>query len=130
MEFSQILLYAHSGLRWIVVLVSLVTLALLVIRLIQNGTVDKTLRMLLRVFSAVIGIQVLLGIILLIARGTWLSHEIEHAVIMIIAIVVSNGYMAFRKRGDRAYIVSALISMLLTLGLIYLGVARLPQGWS
>lgn len=130
MNFDQILFYSHSGVRWLVVAMTLVALAWLILLAVRSSAYTKTANTIMRIWSTLVGIQWALGVVLFIALGVFDSaHRWEHAVTLTIALVTAHIHYMLKKRPDRVRIIGGLVSVLVTLALVYVGVARLPQGW-
>lgn len=126
------LLMLHSLVRWLIVLVGLVALVKFVIGLAQKGTFGKMDRGLSSGFSGLMDLQVTLGLLYFLITGFggmgFPLYRIEHAVTMLIAAGVAHAPSMFKK-SDNQYAV-ALGAVAGALLLVYVGVARLPGGWS
>jgi hypothetical protein len=48
---------------------------------------------------------------------------------MTVALVVAHLYLAFRRRDDQTRYVASLVVIIVTAIIVFVGVARLPQGW-
>lgn len=135
MDFNLILTILHSAWRWVLVAVAIIALIVFLIEWLQGREFSFSGRRLMRLFTISVDIQVLLGLLLMLWGGLVTAigfpmFRIEHAVTMIVAAIVahlgarwSNAPLPARAR---AYFLIALA----TLVIIYLGVARLPQGWT
>ncbi len=126
-------LMLHSINRWIVILIALVTIirfALVWAKVTQPAPIDTIL---MRVYSADLGIQVLLGLIYLIwsgAAGVRLpGYRIGHAAVMLIAVAVAGMAMRWRKAEATVFARNGLIAVMISLVLIYVSVSMLPGGW-
>jgi hypothetical protein len=64
MEFSTILFHAHSGVRYLVLLAGVVAFLYTLIAAIRARPWDRTGRILLAVFTGVLDLQILLGLVL------------------------------------------------------------------
>ncbi|MCY3564217.1 MAG: hypothetical protein F4W94_04975 [Acidimicrobiia bacterium] len=112
------LLETHSGLRWLV-LAALI--AMLVIGLARWNRDSSHHRLLVKVSSIMLDVQVLLGVILLIVNQTW--DDLFHPVVMLIAAgvfkvgKVRTANVEEPVRGKRLTAVTVL-----TLGLILIGI--------
>lgn len=129
----EILLKAHSGFRWLVLLVAVISLVVFLLNWLRqsNSSLDRTL---MSIFLGCLDLQTLMGIILLLWAGFsgsgFTRPRLEHGLTMIIAVVLGhlsakwkNSPVSIRARNN-------FITVLIILVLIYVGVARLPQGWS
>lgn len=135
MDFNDILFAAHSGWRWVVVLATLIALGWMLLGLVQKRAFDQTARRIMLFFAISIDIQWLLGLILFVllsaASGNWgIPHRWEHLVIMTLALIVAHVGGRFKSAPDNVRYRNALIAVLVVLALVYVGVARLPQGWA
>lgn len=129
MEF---ILTIHGWVRWLVALVALVAIIRSIMGLVQKQSYTGTDRQLLSVFTIVMDINLLLGLILLFGLGGGFPmNRIEHATTMIIAIVVAHSTAAWRKSDDAAKkFRNNLIAVVVALALIFVGVTRLRGGWT
>ncbi len=131
MEFSQILFQAHSGVRWLVVLMTLVALVWMLVGLLQQRAYDQTARRVMLAFSIVVSLQWLLGVILFVVQGDFSSgYRWEHAITLTIAVAVSHLHNRWKNAPDAVRYRNNLLIIVAVLVLVFIGVARLPQGWS
>jgi uncharacterized membrane protein len=126
---DNFLFHAHSGLRWLVVAASLIAFVWLLSGLLQPRPYGENTRRIMLAWSSLLGVQWVLGIVLLVTRGTFLAHELEHSFTMTLALIMAHLYLPFKKRTDLARHRIGLMIIAGTALLIYIGVARLPQGW-
>lgn len=131
MEFVLML---HSIVRWLIVIVTVVALVRFALVLFANQTEQRYDKILLSAFSGLVDLQVLLGLIYLIWSGTsgvgFPRHRIEHAVIMIIAAVLAHLPRRWRDAPLKTRARNNILIIAAVLVLVYIGVARLPLGWS
>jgi hypothetical protein len=121
------LLGLHSGVRWLVVLVTLVILVKLIINLAQQGRFDPLTQRLMAIWSGLASLQGLIGIILFIALGQFdVGYRWAHAVTLMIAVAVANQYRRFKDAPDPIKNRNYLVIVLVVLALIFIGVALLP----
>ena len=127
-----ILLEIHSGLCWIIVVVGLIAVIKFLIGMVRKEAFGKMDRGLSSGFSGLIDLQVTLGLLYFLITGFggmgFPPYRIEHMVTMLIAAVAAHAPAMFKK-ADNKYAV-ALGAVVGTLVLIFIGVARLPGGWS
>lgn len=90
------LFQAHSGFRYIVLLVGIITLVVLVYALVTRKSVGAT-RGLMAAFVGVVDVQVLLGIIL-VFLWPFYGALIGHIVMMVLAAVAAHLSSVFAKR--------------------------------
>jgi hypothetical protein len=126
----------HSLVRWLVVAGTLVSLVYFILIWVKRLTTsENTDRMLMAIFSGLIDLQVLVGIIyLLVTAGDvgWPRFRLEHAVIMIVAAVIGHLPMRWRKaeipRETKAR--NNLLVIVVVLALVVVGISLLPyNGW-
>lgn len=133
MSFAQILQEAHSGVRWLVVLGTVVALVWMLLGIIQSKAYDAQAKRVMMIFTRLIEIQWLLGLILFITVGIRDGFSVgfrwEHLAIMTIAVAVPHMTAMFKKRPDAVQYRAGLALVLVTLALVFIGVSRLPQGW-
>lgn len=97
----DILLHAHSGLRYLVLLVGIGALAVLLRRLATGS--DRPLgRGAMAVFVALVHVQVLLGFALLVTI-TFYSALMGHIMMMIFAAVAATGGAIIARRSEDAH---------------------------
>ena len=123
-------LHLHSAVRWLVVLITVVLLVKLVIGLVSNGAFDSLTRSLVKAFAMGISLQWVVGILLFVVMGGFnVMYRIEHAVIMTVAVALAHMTNRWKNAPDAQRYRMTLIIVLVVLALVYIGVARLPQGW-
>ncbi|MBE2183099.1 MAG: hypothetical protein IAE89_06720 [Anaerolineae bacterium] len=129
MQFWQILDYAHSGFRWIVMLAAVVALVYMIYGLVTRRAYDRRAGLVMTIFVRCIEIQWLLGLILIvlkaIALGGFLPAWWGHLILMTVAVVVAHMYMGFKRRPDNIRYVIGLVAIIAVLVLIILGVMAL-----
>jgi hypothetical protein len=85
---------AHSGWRYIVILVAIVVFVKLLIGLVSNARWSQLDQRLGAAFPVVMDIQLLLGIILWVARQQWTiaspARTWEHPLTMLLAVAVAH----------------------------------------
>lgn len=126
---ENFLFHAHSGFRWLVVLMTLVAFAWLLTGMFQARPYNSTTHRVMTGWSSMVGIQWLLGLILFITWGTYQTYHWEHLVTGTAALFLAHIHMPFKKRHDMARYRAGLMVIVGVTVLIYVGVARLPQGW-
>lgn len=122
------ILLVHSMFRWIVVIVGIVTLVKLILAVAQKSSFTKTDRLLTMLFSTSVDIQVLLGLITIISLGVFSRVQLEHAFIMLLALVAVHLPMRWRNAPDAMRFRNTLISFVAALVFIFIGVA-VVNGW-
>jgi hypothetical protein len=120
-----IVLMFHSLLRWLIVVVAILAIVKHAIGLIQNRSYDRLTTVTMSTFSGMMDLQMLLGIVLL-TTGLSPTYRIEHAVTMILAVVVAHLPNVWKKKGDRLRYRNGLLVLIGVAVLIGLGVSVLP----
>ena len=86
---DSIVLTIHSLNRWLIVIVGIVAVVKFLIGWLGNKEYQSMDRGLMSGYTGLLDLQLLLGIILLITRGI-VGYQIEHAITMVIAIVLAH----------------------------------------
>ncbi|MFL5344845.1 MAG: hypothetical protein ACJ8AT_08625 [Hyalangium sp.] len=121
------LFQAHSGLRYLVLLAGLVALAYFASGLAMKRPVDKGVRVLGSIFTGLLDLQALLGLIL-VAMGRFYPQLIGHIVMMVLAVSVTHALLVInRKRPSPGYVLP-LIAVLVALALIAGGIMAIGRG--
>ena len=128
----NILLYAHSGLRWLVLLVALVAIVKFLIGWLRRSQFQGMDRGLMSGFSGLMDLQATLGIILLLWSGLaglgFPRYRIEHGVIMIVAAVVAHLSARWKNADDTVRFRNNLFLIVASLVLVLAGISVLPGG--
>lgn len=129
----EIIFMAHSGLRWVILLVAVVAIVKFTIGWLKGGPFKGMDRGLVSGFSGLMDLQVLLGLIFLIWNGLapnvgFPRHRIEHAFIMIVAAVVAHLSARWKKAEDKIRFRNSLFVILASLALVLIGIFTLPNG--
>jgi len=126
------LYYAHTGMRWLVILAIIVALGFMIYSLVTNREQDRFTRIVMVFFSASIGIQWVLGLLYYLiyagaandfGRGTWVAHLST----MTLAMLVSGLYAPARRRAStRTFYIACIgvlvvVTILIVLGVSFLG---------
>lgn len=124
----NVLYHAHSGLRYLVLLLAVASIVVLGLAL-ANGRPSKATRILPAAFTGTLDLQVLLGIGLVIS-GIFYDALAGHLVMMILAVVAAHGssVMAKRARDDRRAVVVRLAGVAIALVLIVGGIMAIGRG--
>lgn len=119
--------YAHSGLRYLVLLMGLVVMLHAAFRLARGHGYNDVARRLAAIFSGVVDVQVLLGIILVITRPFY-PALIGHIILMLSAAVVAHLPLAINTRriaSERSIALqlalTGLALLLMTAGILAIG---------
>lgn len=126
----RILFHAHSGLRYLVLLVGVAALVYFALGLATKRPVTKGVRILGSAFAGLLDLQVTLGIIM-VAMGWYYPALIGHIVMMVLAAGVTHVLLVVnRKRAQPGYLLPLLavaIAFVLIIGGI-LAIGRSPVG--
>ncbi len=124
------LLGLHSGVRWLVVLITVVALIKLILGIVQKQSYDQLTQRIMTAFSMLTSLQWLIGIILLIALGVFNNGQFwSHAGTMTIAVAVSHLHNRWKKSEDSVRYRMSLLVVIAVLVLVFIGVA-IVNGWS
>ena len=133
MSMQQILVMAHSGWRYIVLLIIAVAIIKAAIGWIRGSEWSVWDNRLGMATPIVIDIQLLLGIVLWIMGQQWLGYNTlvawEHPVTMLLAVVAAHiTWSRVKKQTDSAdKFRTATIGFAITGAILALGVARITQ---
>ncbi len=132
----NVILFLHSWVRWLVLLVGLAALIKLVIVLARRGTFDSMARGLTSAFAGLLDLNVLLGLILLVwkglaegslfdfsnalARSRW-----EHLFVMIFALAAAHLPARWKSQDDAPRTRKTLLAVVAALLLVVMGVFTL-----
>lgn len=119
----------HGELRWIIAIVALVVIIKFLIGWLGKRPYQPLDRTLLLVFSSLMDLNLLLGLVLLISLAldgmTSLGVALEHAVTMILAVVAAHMTVLWRKTDDSSVKYrNQLLMVVLSLVFVLLGVIR------
>lgn len=121
------LLHAHSGLRFLILLLGAVNLVLLGVGLASKQPFGKLHRILGASFAGSLHLQVLMGLAL-VAMGRWYPALIGHLVMMLLAAVAAQAAMTMnRKRavpGFQLPLIGVVVALLCIVG----GVMAIGRG--
>lgn len=102
MEFRDIIQFVHSWLRWGLVVVVVVAAMYFLLGMIQSRPWDKRAQTLLSVFSSLIGLQWIVGLVLFliyqVPSGFGIRHQWEHLVVQTVVLAVAHIHYAWRRR--------------------------------
>jgi vacuolar-type H+-ATPase subunit I/STV1 len=123
----NILFQAHSGLRYLVLLVGVVALAYFVSGLATKRPVDKGVRILGAAFTGLLDLQIVLGL-LMVALGRYYPQLIGHIAMMVLAAAVTHVLLVVnRKRPSPGYVLP-LVAVAVALALISGGIMAIGRG--
>ena len=130
----NILLMAHSGLRWLILLVAVVAIIKFTVAWRAGSAFKGMDRGLTAAFSGLMDLQVTLGIVFLLWSGFagagFPRHRIAHGVTMILAAVVAHLSARWKNADDKTRFRNNLFTIIAALVLVLIGIAVLPGGFS
>ncbi|MFO7320526.1 MAG: hypothetical protein DIU68_002250 [Chloroflexota bacterium] len=122
--------HLHAWVRWAVVVLAVLALVKFIAGLVQGSAYDALANRLIRLFGMALGLQWLIGLIFFVVLGQFnVGYRWEHAITMTIAVAVVEMLTRRKSAADNVRYRNGVIAILVALVLIYIGVARLPQGW-
>ncbi len=125
----SLLLTIHGELRWLVALAGLIVIVKDLIGWLGKREYKSLDRTLLMVFTILLDINVLLGLIILLFGGVFNGPRLEHATTMLLATIAAHLTARFRGAPDAIRFRNQLLLVLLALALVLLGVIRLRGGF-
>ena len=134
MELYEILLKAHSGIRWLVLAMLMLAIVKLTITWLGGGTYGKGERVISKITVGLLDLMFLIGLSMVItlwsATGMPDRVILEHAGINLVAIILAH--IAGRPRGatDPLRARNGMVFFLLSILLIVVAILRLPQGFT
>jgi uncharacterized membrane protein YphA (DoxX/SURF4 family) len=127
----MILLQAHSGLRWLVVLVTVIAIVWMLVGMVQQRTYDALAKRVMLFFSILISLQWLLGIVLFLLSGGFdISYRWVHALMMTVAVAMAHMHQRWKNSPDSVRYRNSLLVVIAVLILVAIGIQVLPQGWA
>jgi hypothetical protein len=121
------LLHAHSGLRFLILLLAVVNLAMLGLGLVKKRPFGRLERALGSAFAGLLHLQVVLGVTM-VALGRFYPALAGHIVMMLLAAVSAQVAMSKNRRLPTPGHVVPLVGVLLALGFIMGGVMAIGRG--
>ncbi len=129
----SVVLFIHSWVRWLIILVAVAALVKNAVGLIQKSEYDKMTGGMMAGFSGLFDLQVLLGLILLIlgwasfsaAAGGFPVPQVEHLGTMFVAAMVAHSPRFWKDKPAAVQYRNNLIVIVVTLLLVALGVSLL-----
>jgi hypothetical protein len=129
-ENMFLILTLHSIVRWIIVIVALVSIIKFTMGWLQNKPFDKMANGLYSAFSGLMDTQFLLGLIFFIWSGLagmgFPGYRWEHLIVMAIAVVISHLPSRWKKLPDALRYRNTLFAVSGALFLVIIGILVLP----
>lgn len=121
------LFHAHSGLRFLVLLLGALNVIVLGLGLVQNKPFAKVHRVLGASFAGTLHLQVLIGITM-VAMGRYYPALIGHMVMMVVAAVAAQVAMSVNRRRATPTLQIPLVGVVIALICITGGVMAIGRG--
>jgi heme A synthase len=118
----------HSINRWIIVVVAVIALVKFLVGWLRSSSYEPIDKRLMTAYTVLLDVQLVLGIILLIGLPI-VDYRIEHAVTMVLAIILAHLSRVWRDKPDKVKFRNNFFAILVGMLLIIAGVFVLPQGW-
>lgn len=132
----SVLLDIHSILRWVIVVLAVVLLVKFLVGWLQKSSFERVDVILGRAFSGLMDLQATTGLIFLIATGVGANgvgfprYRLEHSFAMILAAVAAHFIGRWKDASGAIRFRNSFLVVVVTLVLVYAGVAILPGGWT
>ena len=130
----NILLMAHSGIRWLILFVAIIAILKFLIGWLRGSEFKGMDRGLMAGFNGLMDLQMTLGIVLLLWSGFsgvgFPFFRILHGLIMIAAAVVAHMSARWKNADDITRFRNNLFLIVGSLILILIGISILPGGLS
>lgn len=125
------LLTLHGEIRWLVALAAVLTIVKYAAGWLGKMDYQRIDRILFSITTGLFDLNLVLGLIMLVGLGGGLpANRLEHAVTMILAVVVMHSSAGWRKSSSSATkFRNGLLTVLVALVLVFVGVTRLRGGW-
>ncbi len=124
---DRMFFYAHSGLRYLVLLAGVLALAYFAFGVATKRPFDKGGRILGASFAGLLHTQVLLGILVLVTRFYY-PALIGHIVMMLLAAASAQATMSVNRRRPQPTFALPLVGVLLALVFIIGGIMAIGRG--
>ena len=130
---QTLVLYLHSWTRWLVLLVAVIAIVIFALTWLRREASSDFDRRLMGMYTGLFDLQTLLGVIILVwglLGGVGLPrYRLEHAVTMVIALVVVHLAMRWRNAPAARRARNNLIAVVVSLALVLAGISALPVPW-
>lgn len=125
-----LLLTIHGEIRWLVALVAVIAIIKFAYGWLTTAEYKGMDRGLMAAFTGLLDLNLLLGLILLISLGTGVAARIEHAVTMVIALVIAHSSSLWRRSNNPTTIFrNNLLVIIVAIIVVFVGVVRLRGAW-
>jgi uncharacterized membrane protein YphA (DoxX/SURF4 family) len=130
----NIVLEIHSGIRWLIVAAAVIAAVRFLLGWLRNLEFGAMDRGSLAGVSGLMDLQVLVGFVYFLwsglGSGAFARYRFEHLVIMLAAALVAHLPGRWKNLESRMRFRRALLAVLGMLVLVFIGVSRLPGGWT
>ena len=125
------ILQLHGLIRWLVALVAIVALVKFGLGWLRRMAYTSADRGLMSAFTGLLDLNLILGLILLFGLGGGFpAKRVEHAITMIVAVVVAHLAAIWRRSDDAARkFRNNFLVVAVALALIFSAVTQLRGGW-
>ncbi|MBX3219459.1 MAG: hypothetical protein KF795_03000 [Labilithrix sp.] len=121
------LFHAHSGLRFLILLLGVLNVAVLGLSLAQKKPFGKVHRILGAAFAGALHLQVVIGATM-VALGRYYPALVGHIVMMVLAAAAAQVTSSINRRRAEPTLTLPLVGVGLALLLIYGGVMAIGRG--
>jgi len=123
----NLMYFAHSGLRYLVLLMAFVSLTVFVAGQLRGATFGRFHRALGASYAGLLHLQVMLGI-LLVALGRYYPRLIGHLVVMLMAAVVLQVLLSLNARRAQPSFARPLVGVGVSILCFVAGLAAIGRG--
>lgn len=121
------LYHAHSGIRYLVLLLAMANIAVLAVGLVQKKPFGKLHRVLGAIFAGTLHLQVLLGVGMVVL-GRYYPQLIGHIAMMLVAAVAAQVALSMNRRRQEPGFVLPLVGVIVALVCITGGIMAIGRG--
>jgi hypothetical protein len=129
---EEIVRFLHSWTRWLVLIAALVAVVYMLIGLVRGRSYDRATRRIMTIFSSLVGLQWIIGIVLLLLMGSLtgfgLRHYWEHLIVQTVALGVAHLHLRWKSATTTRPYINNLVLVAAVAALIVVGILVLPQG--
>jgi hypothetical protein len=123
------LLDAHSGARYLVLLLGVVVLAYAAYGMATKRPYDKVMRILASSFTAALDLTVVLGLLVIFFTGTFYPQLAGHIVMMVAAVAVAHivSVVVRRRPLEQRTYAPHVVSVIIVLALVLFGIMAIGR---
>lgn len=128
----DILIFIHSIIRWLIVIVGLIALVKFLFGWLAKKSFQPMDKGLMSGFVGLIDLQAAVGLILFIwgiVQSGLVRYRAEHAFTMILALILAHLSLRWKNADDTTKFRNYALIIIGVFVLIYAGIYVLPQGW-